>query len=110
MKKLHKLSGLVIASILAVTLAACGSSGSPQGASQQGTDAALQETSAGAATDVQAEAADAQAEDPFGIYPRSESGFLVLGDAQGISHMETNHFVKSFLGKFAEEELNIPGC
>ena len=62
MKKLHKLSGLVIASILAVTLAACGSSGSPQGASQQGTDAALQETAAGAATDVQAEAADAQAE------------------------------------------------
>ena len=51
-----------------------------------------------------------EGDDPFRIYPRSESGFLVLGDAQGISHMETNHFVKSFLGKFAEEELNIPGC
>ena len=83
MKKLHKLSGLVIASILTVTLAACGSSGSPQGASQQGTDAALQETSAGAATDVQAEAADAQAEAADAVYRTldeiKESGTINIG-------------------------------
>ena len=83
MKKLHKLSGLVIASILAVTLAACGSSGSPQGASQQGTDAAQQETAAGAATDVQAEAADAHAEAADTVYRTldeiKESGTINIG-------------------------------
>lgn len=66
MKKLRKLSGLVVASILAVTLAACGSSGSPQGTSaapKEEAAAAPQEAAAGAATEAQAAPEEAQGQD-----------------------------------------------
>lgn len=66
MKKLRKLSCLVAASILAVTLAACGSSGSPQGTSaapKEEAAAAPQEEAAGAATEAQAAPEEAQAQD-----------------------------------------------
>ena len=38
-------------------------------------------------------------------YPNCESGFLVVEDAEGVRHMEINHFTKAFIEKFQEEEL-----
>ena len=53
--------------------------------------------------------ADRNAAGPSGIrfedYPGCASGFLVLEDANGIRHRETNHFIKEFTKKFMEENI-----
>ncbi|MCQ2546799.1 MAG: ribonuclease H-like domain-containing protein [Clostridia bacterium] len=41
----------------------------------------------------------------FADYPDSGSGFLVLGDTEGIRYRETNHFIKSFIESFMEEAI-----
>jgi polar amino acid transport system substrate-binding protein len=85
MKKLRKLSGLIIASILAVTLAACGSSGSPQGGASapQGTDSAKQEAAAGVSADASTAGAAEQAEAQDTVYRTldqiKESGTINIG-------------------------------
>ena len=85
MKKLSKLSCLVAASILAVTLAACGSSGSSQGTSAAPKEegAAAQEAAAGAATDAQAAPAEVQAQAQDTVYRTldqiKESGTINIG-------------------------------
>ncbi|MEE1041493.1 MAG: transporter substrate-binding domain-containing protein [Lachnospiraceae bacterium] len=85
MKKLSKLSCLVAASILAVTLAACGSSGSSQGtsAAPKEAGAAAQEAAAGAATDAQAAPAEVQAQAQDTVYRTldqiKESGTINIG-------------------------------
>ena len=85
MKKLRKLSGLIIASILAVTLAACGSSGAPQGGASapQGTDSAQQEAAAGVSADASTAGAAEQAEAPNAVYRTldqiKESGTINIG-------------------------------
>ena len=85
MKKLRKLSGLIIASILAVTLAACGSSGSPQGGASapQGTDSAQQEAAAGVSADASTAGVAEQAAAPDAVYRTldqiKESGTINIG-------------------------------
>ena len=85
MKKSSKLSCLVAASILAVTLAACGSSGSSQGTSAAPKEegAAAQEAAAGAATDAQAAPAEVQAQAQDTVYRTldqiKESGTINIG-------------------------------
>ena len=85
MKKFRKLSGLIIASILAVTLAACGSSGSPHGGASapQGTDSAQQEAAAGVSADASTAGAAEQAEAPNAVYRTldqiKESGTINIG-------------------------------
>ena len=85
MKKSSKLSCLVAASILAVTLAACGSSGSSQGtsAAPKEAGAAAQEAAAGAATDAQATPAEVQAQAQDTVYRTldqiKESGTINIG-------------------------------
>ena len=85
MKKLSKLSCLVAASILAVTLAACGSSGSSQGTSAAPKEegAAAQEAAAGAATDAQTAPAEVQAQAQDTVYRTldqiKESGTINIG-------------------------------
>lgn len=85
MKKLSKLSCLVAASLLAVTLAACGSSGSSQGtsAAPKEAGAAAQEAAAGAATDAQAAPAEVQAQAQDTVYRTldqiKESGTINIG-------------------------------
>ena len=85
MKKSSKLSCLVAASILAVTLAACGSSGSSQGTSAAPKEegAAAQEAAAGAATDAQTAPAEVQAQAQDTVYRTldqiKESGTINIG-------------------------------
>ena len=85
MKKLRKLSGLIIASIVAVTLAACGSAGSPQGGASapQGTDSAQQEAAAGVSADASTAGAAEQAAAPDAVYRTldqiKESGTINIG-------------------------------
>lgn len=50
--------------------------------------------------DLQAAGLSAEA---FSDYPDSSSGYLVIGDYNGIRYRETNHFIKSFMGRFMEE-------